>query len=786
MKKRVFVILVVSILAVSMISHYFSSQTGYLTYEDAYSRFSRTTPHENIREHDISSISVYPQEKCKNGVDDDFDGKIDCQDKDCKNKQGPCGICEYPVELTCDDFCDNDGNSLEDCGDPSCVGTPVCVVTGGEICDNGVDDDGDGFLDCEDPDCAGTSSCVGDNCDYYLDPQGNDNNVGDVDNPWKTLEYGVTQLIPGDVLCVNGGVYYETNIDIDIAGTPSFPITIQATTPGHHPLFDGSIPEFSVSPNTAWELIDNQQQIYRSTTTYSGFGLLHGYFGSDNGDWRLVPYERDGPFDATTEAYNQAGDFYVGPGLRLKDDDHIYYRSQQSLFQTNGLLGQTYNVPVTSDPGLTPLYIFDDSDSILYFDPTAAHLVFDGIDLFYAGKPIHIADGGVHHLTFRDVEVRGGRYTIRVGDDSHDILFDGLIGSYNMPPWVSRSDVKRPSGCVLIQGNCIQKRPAHLFQGNVINIDGEADAIEVTDSVFSYSFDGIGAQDGIITNLHIHDSLFDGVADDTVTFGTVSSHIEFNNNHIINAFSGPSREGDGSNPQPGNTFIHHNIIDTSAFRLIGRCVTVGNGCEILVAGSKWAGPQKDGLGSGRTINSHTTSGIIDDPWKIYHNTILVTWDMDYEGTGVCYKENYVFTPGVTPQEVYNNIIVQTYTDRPLSRRCVVDDGSQILDGNLYFREDTLSSTDPLFMQVYDGGSETDFESLDGPQQPQFIGSSHHTATKMYYSPGWDTTSFEGDPELNSNYEPPVGGLTDGNALDITSKNWPGLVGETFIGALSPV
>ncbi|MDY0000069.1 MAG: trypsin-like serine protease [Polyangia bacterium] len=61
------------------------------------------------------------QENCVNGVDDDGDGDIDCDDQDC-------------------------------------VSTSACAPEA-EDCMNGVDDDGDGATDCGDPDCASAENC---------------------------------------------------------------------------------------------------------------------------------------------------------------------------------------------------------------------------------------------------------------------------------------------------------------------------------------------------------------------------------------------------------------------------------------------------------------------------------------------------------------------------------------------------------------------------------------------------------------------------------------------------
>ncbi|MEM7246076.1 MAG: M14 family zinc carboxypeptidase [Acidobacteriota bacterium] len=78
------------------------------------------------------------QEECDNGVDDDGDGDVDCDDADC--------TC---IEI-CDDGVDNDRDGLTDCDDPDCSDDPACP----EDCVNGVDDDADGDVDCDDSECA--------------------------------------------------------------------------------------------------------------------------------------------------------------------------------------------------------------------------------------------------------------------------------------------------------------------------------------------------------------------------------------------------------------------------------------------------------------------------------------------------------------------------------------------------------------------------------------------------------------------------------------------------------
>lgn len=89
----------------------------------------------------------FPDEEtnCADGLDDDYDGQVDCDDDDCR----------IEACLGCFDGLDNDGNALSDCSDPTCSAGEGCQ----DLCDDGVDNDGDNRTDCDDADCAGSPAC---------------------------------------------------------------------------------------------------------------------------------------------------------------------------------------------------------------------------------------------------------------------------------------------------------------------------------------------------------------------------------------------------------------------------------------------------------------------------------------------------------------------------------------------------------------------------------------------------------------------------------------------------
>ena len=94
------------------------------------------------------SDNVACPENCSNLIDDDADGDIDCLDSECATIE-PC------VETICDDSLDGDNDTFTDCADTDCSDDPACP----ETCDNSVDDDADGDIDCADSECTCNAAC---------------------------------------------------------------------------------------------------------------------------------------------------------------------------------------------------------------------------------------------------------------------------------------------------------------------------------------------------------------------------------------------------------------------------------------------------------------------------------------------------------------------------------------------------------------------------------------------------------------------------------------------------
>ncbi|MEJ6795186.1 MAG: hypothetical protein QNK63_00605, partial [Flavobacteriales bacterium] len=96
---------------------------------------------------------------CADGIDNEGDGLIDCDDPDCASAP-ECVDC-IAYECDCADGIDNDGDGQIDCNDSDCASASECVDCTLYECDcaDGIDNEGDGLIDCDDPDCASNPSC---------------------------------------------------------------------------------------------------------------------------------------------------------------------------------------------------------------------------------------------------------------------------------------------------------------------------------------------------------------------------------------------------------------------------------------------------------------------------------------------------------------------------------------------------------------------------------------------------------------------------------------------------
>ena len=74
---------------------------------------------------------------------------------------------------------------------------------------------------------------------YYVSTHGNDSNNGSFQQPWRTINHGVSQLYPGDTLKIREGTYNEIVYNFMNSGNSDGIITIKNYN-DEHVVIDGN------------------------------------------------------------------------------------------------------------------------------------------------------------------------------------------------------------------------------------------------------------------------------------------------------------------------------------------------------------------------------------------------------------------------------------------------------------------------------------------------------------------------------------------------------------------
>lgn len=108
------------------------------------------------------------ESNCADGIDDEGDGRVDCEDPDCLRDPACAHLLqnELPAvsESDCGNAIDDDKDGATDCVDEDCLSDAACAHLTGLIegnCSDGRDgSDRDGLSDCADPDCRDDPACA--------------------------------------------------------------------------------------------------------------------------------------------------------------------------------------------------------------------------------------------------------------------------------------------------------------------------------------------------------------------------------------------------------------------------------------------------------------------------------------------------------------------------------------------------------------------------------------------------------------------------------------------------
>lgn len=576
--------------------------------------------------------------------------------------------------------------------------------------------------------------------DYYVSPNGSDDNNGSLDNPWQTIEHALTRLSAGDVLNLRDGTYYEHELEVRLNGTASAPITIQSY-PGERAFIDGGLPFFRNTPNTEWELVDGDIHLYRSLRTFSD-SSIQAWLVDD--DVQLIEYESAANLESTNYGpLNNMEPIFVGPGIQLRPDGRIYIRLQNNPNDLTDASGNPIApIPTDPNPNNNSIAVFS-SNYILLLDG-ASYIHFKDLHFSHAQYIMDVRNGS-HHVALSGCRVDYGQYGLVLRENIHDWDIYDCEFDNGLPDHVYWTDVKNRDLDV--------SEAYPEFQSAAIT--GSMPSFYIHDNMFRNTFDAVTVKGGT-SDTRITNNVFRQIRDDSINLESGISNVEIAHNLFWQVMGGISILA--SEQAPGHVYIHHNVIDNSAYQRGGR---PGNYRE-----DRWPV-----WTNGRPFPSHD----VEEEaawWKLYNNTIVSRKSSGYPWAAAGPDK----ISGSGQKYVLNNIFY-IMDERIIFRDDLQSFGSYY-DGNVIYRNAVDSL--PLFYNFGDGGR------YDSMAEFQLDSGTNWERNGLEVDPGFDITAIN-DPTFDpvtiwERYRP-----TNDEVFTIGATfpggGWPGTEGITYRGAL---
>jgi len=553
---------------------------------------------------------------------------------------------------------------------------------------------------------------------HFVDARtGNDSHEGSGERPWKTVQYAVRRLTPGDTLYLRGGTYYE-RVTLTESGQPDKPITVRSF-PGELAILDGGIPEFHENPKEAWEpFVGGAEGEYVSKKTYPEFDrrrievqfisdgwepfygieserpLVLGHFGDSMvplHGYRSIKDLRaagDGVWKGKSDKENG---LYWGPG--------VWYERKTGRI----------HIRLAHTPGQGP------GEYRGATDPRTLRLVIAG---GYGEDVLRI--NGLKHVRLQDLVLRGASGSALINlYGSEDVEFDHLTVYGGSPSLLAKSTKKlRVSHCAFRSlaapwssraSMKYRGTPSYVIvtqQTQPMNRDWEFAFNEFTDG---HDFFWMR----YVKNLRFHRNFVDNFNDDGLEVGakTRDHEIYIHDNRVsrclltLTAHEIHKDESPLATEPKSGVYVYRNIFD---FRQ-----------EI----------QKEATASGKPIFGELTGDHGGPVWAqfyFYHNTVLRPEPSfrNYYGLGIGGR-------GLrqTRRGVFNNIFAQSKGNPGLQLPLQPAEVDLQADGNLFWVG----------------------EEKGRPEAPfsKFRQSKAFEESKKQYAPGWTAHDVFADPQFSA-------------------------------------
>lgn len=576
--------------------------------------------------------------------------------------------------------------------------------------------------------------------EYFVATDGSDAAPGTRAAPWKTVTRAFSKLREGDTLNLRSATYYESGLRLGARGAPELPIVIQ-TDPAdlqagkERATIDAGRAEYERAPNDQWEKapkFNAAAPVYRTREKFPGATRVSAWLLGQSTFGATIPREiqlftYDIMANVGTTLYvptmtdKTEQPLYIGPGVHLGEDEHIYIRltinphdavdEQRRLIAEAPYTNTDFNpnhyrialAAVKEDRPRTKGETYSFTPALITLDG-AAHVRFANLEFAHAyavmrwngagsGEPCHDIE------VDRCKIVHGESGILAYGARDCRIVnseFDGAT-----PDWLHWRDVKDSAP--------IWKEAFPEFQSFAIN--GVLTGFVVANNLVHQTMDGLLLRNRTVGAKILRNVICD-THDDAINLDPNVKDVEIGWNVMRHCHAGMSlilpfgisSTTDEVIPETkGSAYIHHNVIDLSKFHRYAR----------ESEGTVWS--------TGSHFASHGHD-VIDVPWKIYNNTIIgrspqhKKADLGLGGRQIQTSEVYV----------YNNLFY-SIDDRTLLAGVKKTTGAHY-DGNAYRR--ASADRAPLFANFSDGGTYSTLQDFLRKQ------------AKSDQLPRWETNAIE--------------------------------------------
>jgi hypothetical protein len=215
------------------------------------------------------------------------------------------------------------------------------------------------------------------NADYYIAPWGKDSNPGTKDEPFATVQKAHDMAQPGELIYLRGGNYNPTQVTRFVnSGTEAAPIRLFAY-PGELPVINGkNLPSNSTKNNSHLWWFSSDSAHWHVKGIHLTNAKNNGIYITDNANHLT--------FEAGVTSYHGQAAAWSGSGILARDKaHHLTILNWDSHHNANKVGPDKYG-------NADGFGLVSSGEGNRLMGVRAWHNADDGVDLFFATKPVTI------------------------------------------------------------------------------------------------------------------------------------------------------------------------------------------------------------------------------------------------------------------------------------------------------------------------------------------------------------------------------------------------------------